>query len=260
MAKPVILWKNQIKWADEISCLTTDPDYSVENLKDWREYLVWKSINANEHTIEINLNIHYGHFDPSAKIRAFALYDFSFTQSPLIQVEYSSNQTDWTEWFSTDDYLIPFIYIDPEGVSYPNRYWRVKFTMHEMPMPIIVQIGLMFLGDFLEFPCYPETGFDPNSEEVILEPTRSESGYLLGVVEKYRQRRLSVEFPFLPDSWVRDNFLPFWNNHIPKPFLFAWDYENHPDELYLVEIAEPRLELPYNPIYRSLRLEMVGRK
>ena len=259
MAKPIILWENQLEWADEISCLTTDPNYPVENLKDWREYLVWKSTIAGEHTIEINLNTGYGHFVPGTKIRAFALYNFSSTQAIAIQVDYSSDQTNWTEWFFTDDYLIPFIYIDPEGVSYPNRYWRVKF-MIDMPMNFRVQTGLMFLGDYLEFPCYPESGFDPNSEEVILEPTRSESGYLLGVVEKYRQRRLSVEFPFLPDSWVRGNFLPFWNNHIPKPFFFAWDRENRPEETYLVEIAEPRLELPYNPIYRSLRLEMIGRK
>ena len=263
MAKPIILWENELEWASEISCLTSEPDYPVENLKDWREYLIWKSNSASTHTIDITLNTHY--FTALEKIRAFALYNYSHSgaSTPVaLEVRYSSNQVDWTEWFFDENDLVsgePYIYIDPTGVPYPNIYWQVIFYS-QFPSQIVAQVGLMFLGDYLEFPCYPERGFDPNSEEVILEPTRSERGYLLGVVEKYRQRRLSVEFPFLPDSWVRNNFLPFWNEHIPKPFLFVWDYENHPREIYLVEMAEPRLEVPYNPIYRSLRLEMVGRK
>jgi len=265
MAKPVILWKNQIEFATALSCITTDPEYPIDNLKDWREFLIWKTNSSGQHTIEITLNSI--HFSPSTKIRALVLYGFCTPGAlafPELSVQYSSDQTNWYQWFFSDE--LPtgntpglFVYFDEQGIGTPNYYWRLTFTAGT-PMNMPLQTGILFLGDFLEFPCYPETGFDPNSEEVILEPTRSESGYLLGVVEKYHQRRLSVEFPFLPDSWVRGNFLPFWNNHIPKPFFFAWDRENRPEETYLVEIAEPRLELPYNPIYRSLRLEMTGRK
>ena len=115
MAKPVILWENELEWASEISCLTSEPDYPVENLKDWREYLIWKSNSASTHTIDITLNTHY--FTALEKIRAFALYNYSHSgaSTPVaLEVRYSSNQVDWTEWFFDENDLVsgePYILI-----------------------------------------------------------------------------------------------------------------------------------------------------
>jgi|GEM_PF-3991126 len=139
-----------------------------------------------------------------------------------------------------------------EEVNY--RYYKLEITNSGL-----TQIGFLFLGDYLEFPIWLGEGFDPNQEEISIESANSQEGYLIGVVENYRKRRLNLEFKFLADSWVRNYFLPFWKNHIPNPFIFAWDYLNHSEEVYLVRVVEPKLDIPYEPVYRSLRLELEGR-
>jgi len=163
---------------------------------------------------------------------------------------------DWTEIisltngedFNSDEPILAVF----EEKNY--RYYKLEITGSGL-----TRISNLFLGNFLEFPHWPDSPFDPNSEELSVESALSQEGYLIGVVENYRKRRLTLEFKYLTDSWLREKFLPFWKNHIPKPFIFAWDYLNHPEESYLAQIAEPKLEAPYEPVYRSLRLELEGR-
>jgi len=65
-AKPIILWDNILKSAD-ISVSSEDPSFPVENLVDWREYLIWKAGQSGEPIIDIDCGA-------PKTVKAFCLY------------------------------------------------------------------------------------------------------------------------------------------------------------------------------------------
>ena len=250
-AKPTIYWDNLLCKAQSITCDNSASDHPAQYLADWREYLKWRSSTAGYAEIKIDLG-------EAQEVDTIIIYGHNLGEvnaGRYLHTNYSDNGWAWREFEDIHSFPSsndPVIFHKDSPVS--ARYWLVVFSGTD-----IAEISLIFLGKGMEFPCYAEAGFDPNRQELVLERVRSERGYLLGTTINYRRRRMTINLPYLPDSWVRDNFLRFWQEHIPKPFLFSWDRENHPEETYLVELAEPRLELPYNPIYRSLQLELEGR-
>jgi len=245
-AKPIFLWDNLLARPDaQLSATSSDPDHPVQYLADWREYLTWRAGSGAPQNIEVS-------FPEPKPARAMCIYNHNLSSVENVTLSGSNNGSDWDEILSvnptSDDPILKLF----NQVSY--RYYRLA-----MGMSMVCEIGLLFLGDYLEFPGWTAAGIDPNQEDLILEKGKSEEGYLLGSVEKYRKRRIVLDFRYLSDSWVRNSFIPFWKSHLPRPFLFAWDHQNHSEETYLVEVARPELNLPYQPVYRSLRLELEGR-
>jgi hypothetical protein len=248
-AKPIFLWDNLLaRTGASLSVSNSEADHQVHNLADWREYLTWQAGVAGSVDIIADLGseesasalVLYGHNLFSGQHSTIALYG-------------SSNGSDWNLILqASPDSDDPVLKIFPE-VSY--RFFRLNIAAGS----IAARIGLLFLGPLLEFPSYPVRGFDPNEQETVVENSRSEEGYLLGTIIKHQQRKVGLEFDYLSDLWVREVFLNFWKAHVPLPFLFSWDYANHPRETYLVRVSEPKLELPYQPAYRSLKISLEGR-
>ncbi len=248
-AKPIILWDNLLaRPGAVITATSSDPDHPVEYLADWREYLTWQAGSGSLQNIELDLG-------SAQAADTLAIYQHNLHSAGITGVTLygSDNGTDWTQVVEHPVDSDAPILETFNAAAY--RYFKLALAVGGEP----AEIGLLFIGGRLQFPSWPASGFDPNPEEQALERARSEEGFLLGTVLKYERRRIQLSFSHLSDSWVRENLIPFWDAHIPRPFLFAWDCLNHPEEIYLVEISEPKRELPYNPVFRSLRLELEGR-
>jgi len=248
-AKPAFFWDNLLaRSGSTLTATSSATGHPVQNLADWREYLTWKSTDGSAQNIICDCG--------SAQTAAACLiYGHNLFSSGHSQVTLygSNNGSSWSQIFqqsiSSDDVFLKTF----NSTSY--RYYRLSFNAGSQPL----EIPLLFIGEFLEFPSWLKAGFDPNQQETITESNRSESGCLLGQAVKYSRRKITLYFDYLLDDFVRNYLLPFWNTHIPKPFLFAWDRTNHPTESYLVEVLEPKLKLPYQPFYRSFQIELVGR-
>jgi len=248
-AKPIILWDNLLaKQGVILSATSSHPDHPVQYIADWREYLSWQAGSASIQSIEADLGS-----EGSAKALAIYKHNFHSAGISSITLYGSDNGADWIEILShqieTDAPILKIF----NQIFY--RYFKLTLAQGSIP----VEIGILFIGEYLEFPCWPSSGFDPDQKEQVIEKAFSEQGFVLGAIERYSRRKIQLSFSHLTDLWVRDYFIPFWESHIPKPFLFAWDYINHSSEVYLLEVSEPRVSLPYSPVFRSLRLELEGR-
>jgi hypothetical protein len=138
-----------------------------------------------------------------------------------------------------------------------HRYFRLLIPSCYTAPP---QIGVLFIGSYFSFPTYPEPGFDPDGQEKEFEGQWSREGHLLGMISKYTRREIFVRLQRLNPDFLANTFIPFWQNHVPSPFFWAWDTTNHPGEVYLVALAKGRLSMPYTANTRSLELNLVGVK
>jgi len=248
-AKPAIFWDNLLARSGAVlSATSSEPGHPVANLADWREYLTWRSADSAAQ----NLTVDCGSAQAASACLIYRHNIFSSGRSQATLYG-STNGVNWTQIFqqavgSDDVFFKSFA-----QVSY--RFYKLNINAGGSP----AEIAILFLGNFLEFPSWPAAGFDPNQSEALIENSKSEEGYLLGVAVRYFKRRVSLCFDRLSDDFARNTLLPFWKSHVPKPFLFAWDRTNHPLEIYLMEVSEPKLDLPYGPVHRALKLELEGR-
>jgi hypothetical protein len=248
-AKPIILWDNLLCRADaQLSASSSDPDQPVANLADWREYLCWQAGNASAQEIILQLDS-----EIAAGFLAICNHNFYSAGVGPATLYGSNTASDWSE-------LVAFTIADDKPlfrlfVPTPYKYYKLALGSGTAP----AQAGLLFIGGGLEFPTWPASGFDPDRIETVIESGRSEEGYLLATVEKYSRRKISLHFSHLAPAWVEENFLPFWDSHIPKPFLLAWDCLNHPSEIFLLEMSDLKRETPWSNNFRSLSIEMEGR-
>jgi hypothetical protein len=173
-----------------------------------------------------------------------------------IVLQWSDDDSEWTNCHT------PFTPSDDKTIlesftEVNHRYFRLLLPPGYASPP---QIGVLFMGSYFSFPVYADSGFDPDCQEKEFQAQWSQEGHLLGVVGKYTRRDIPARFRRLPASFISDIFLPFWQEHVPSPFFWAWDITNHPEEVYLVTMAKGKLSMPYAANTRSLELEMVGLK
>jgi hypothetical protein len=250
-AKPIFLWDNLMARSGYfLTATSSESGHPVSNLADWREYLTWKAGSGASQDLKVDCGSGNPQTATAIVIYGHNLYSAGKTKATL----YGSNDnTNWTKIvehsISSNDVIAKFF-----GQT-TWRYYKVNVDASNDA----AEIALLFIGNYLEFPGWPASGFDPNQKETVTESARSEQGYLLGAVTKFQRRKIQLNFNYLTDSFIRNIFLAFWSAHIPKPFLFAWDKDNHALETYLVEVVEPKLEAPYEPAYRSLKLELAGK-
>jgi len=139
------------------------------------------------------------------------------------------------------------------------KYWRIGVNTPGAQ----AQLAVVMLGERLIFERYLQAPFDPAPEKIEGDTQRSKTGNLLGSVVYYHSMKISADFKNVTPAWIRDTFKPAWDSHLSmlKPFFFAWDPENHTDEVFFVKVPENfELRMPYDGVRRSLRLEFEGVK
>ena len=250
-AKPIFLWDNLMaRPGYTLTATSSETGHPVLNLADWREYLTWKAGSGAAQSITVDCGS--GNLQPATALVVYG-HNFYSAGKTMATLYGGNDNLNWTkiveQSINSDNVIAKF---------FNQAIWRyykltIDSSLHS------AEIALLFIGTYLEFPVWPAAGFDPNQKETVIESAKSEQGHLLGTITKFQRRKMALDFKYLTDSFIRNTFWTFWNAHIPKPFLFSWDKDNHPLETYLVEVADPKLESPYEPAYRSLKIELVGK-
>jgi len=252
---PVLAWENLLA-ADPGSAVTHSPDadgYPFANLADWRDYTHWRSAESGELFVKLDASSLPGQV---ISVDTLAVAGHNLAGAGVTGISFSWSDDDVT-------YTPCFPAIDPENdrvifrrfAAQTRRYFQMVIPEGYSEAP---SLGILFIGTSLEVPAYPDAGFDPDAQEAEAEVEYSREGRLLGVAERYRRREIKAGFGRLPAEFIRDEWVPFFAAHGSKPFFFAWDPVGRPEEAYLVRLAAPRFEAPYDRAFRSLALTMIG--
>lgn len=224
---PKFLHDNRLDDATPVAS-TTATGYSVLNLRDFRPYTFFKP-TALPATITVDCAT-------PKSVDYWAVYGHDlFTQGCTIELRGS------TDNFAASDVLLDtftptnnkaFIrYIT--AVSY--RYWRLRIA-GGATMPAL---AIAALGVALDVPQYLSEGFDPMGRKVVGISNRSMDGHPLGRTIKFEQWEETLRFQHLTWSWLRASFETAWNAHLrDDPFLFHWNPNGNPAEIYLVMIKD----------------------
>ncbi len=134
------------------------------------------------------------------------------------------------------------------------RYWRLKITGHTIePYMAICIWGLKTELD------YVSAGFDPYEEEIKANVTRSDTGYVLGVHDRYRERRMTLRFEDADDD-LYQKIKDWWDGNGLKNFFVAWERGNKPDDVFLM-MPEPKFNNPFKMTgRRDIAISLVGRR
>lgn len=242
---PFIGYDNRL--ADAVPVASSTASGAAINLADFRPYTYWKPTS-----LPATLTVDCATAKSADKL---CLFNHNlFANGCTIEVRGS------TDNFSASDVLLhsytptadkAFVR-DFTSASY--RYWRIRITGTTAPT-----LSICALGVGLEFPSGLPYGFAPIDRKTFGQSNISEQGMPLGKAVLFEQWVQTLKFEYLSSAWLRATFLPAWKVHLrSKPFLFAWDLTNYPDDIYLVQAGDS-IKIPQNlPTYSTLTFEVKG--
>jgi len=241
---PIFLYENRLIGAS-LSASETAAGYNVNNLADYRTYTRWKALSPGTKIITVTLG------SPAA-VNGIGIAGHNLSGG-VIFVDYDE-QPALTETDINSNYSQFFYFTQRTGTT-----WEIKINQ-----PLVTpEIGVIFLHNYLQMPQPPETPYSPFKEKSEFNSEISKVGHLLGNNFRFSRGNISARFDNLTRSFVNNNVTPFWSNHLSqgKPFFFAWDKVNAPDDVFYVRAAEGMtFETPVSILERvdSVTIEMEG--
>ena len=206
-----ILWNNLID-SGVITPLTEHPNYPGTNLRDQRLSRVWRSLALADQSITFD-------FSTAKQVSSLAIANHNFTTGATLTLEGNSIDS-WGSPAVSESIVVSEGIITKffAGASY--RYWRL--VMNDAGNPDgYLQIGRMFLGEFLQM---PPISFDPRIPYVTTSKrTRSSSGQTYGD-RGYRSYTPSFSFPFISEP-ERLEIEEMYGSveHVKPVFLLIWE-------------------------------------
>lgn len=242
---PFIHYDNRL--ADATPVASSTASGAAVNLTDFRPYTSWKP-SALPATVTVDCGA------PRAADKLCVFNHNLYSNGCTIEVHGS------TDNFATSDVLV--VSVTPTAdkafiqdfASASYRYWRIRITGATVPTLTIVAVGAG-----MEMPIGLPYGFDPLGRKVFGQANISEQGQPLGKAILFEQWAQTLTFKYVQTSWIRSTFIPAWKASLRgKPFLFAYDLTNYPDEIYLVEAGDNFKSAQDLPVYSTLTFDVKG--
>lgn len=135
-----------------------------------------------------------------------------------------------------------------------NRYWRLRFTGHAAAP----EVAICIWGNKTEIKR--ALLFDPYEEEIKANVVKGPTGYVLGVHNQYRERRMDLRFNNV-DSATYQKLKAWWDGSGLRNFFVAPDRRNYPDDVFLM-MPDPRFRNPFihGGTRREVNLTLTGRR
>lgn len=255
-AKPMILAENLFELGTPTATDTdADTQYDALNIMDRRTYTYWLAASAGTKYLTIDCGT-----VQDADTLAIIGHNL-YTANATVSVEWSADGASWTEalagFVPTSDGALLKTF-----TTATKRYWRIKVVTAS----IAAKIAVAFIGARVDFPkSWPAAEFDPWTQQVVAQSTRSKTGNLLGNVLQYVGTRTTLSLKYLDATWIDGTFRPLWNTYLSQlyPVFFAWELTNHATEVHFVKIPDDyELVMPFSgrANLRNLELELEGVK
>ena len=145
-----------------------------------------------------------------------------------VRVVWSDNGVDWENahtggWYmaSTD---APLMFYFPRQ---NHTYWGIQVQGGDT-----AYIGVVYMGLALRMKRRIYGGHSPASlsRQTDILPQRSVNGAFLGRSVIRRGITTTYAFNNLPADWYRENFDPFVQSALERPFFVAWRPDDHPED------------------------------
>lgn len=250
-AKPIIFYDNVFALGTP-TATDTYSGYSVLNITDKRPYTLWKAASAGTKYITIDCTT-------AQTVNAVAFTGHNlFTADAIIGVQSSDDNANWTtrqvNFKAHSNAPVMKIF-----TSASAQYWRVYIVTTS----VIPYVGVIFLGEYLEMERWMDAEYDAYTETSNATIAESETGNLLGILTSYVSKSVNARFSYITTGWYRYTFKPVWDAYLKYyyPFFWAWDIENHPDEIDYVRMKIGKAHsAPMDQIRQQLTLTMDGVK
>lgn len=238
-----------------LSATDTASGHSVYNVADWRPYTRWKAANASG-TKYISLTL-----GSAKKANCFIIMGHNLSGCE-ITLQYHNgtawvNLTTITSPTNNDDIIYNFS-------SSSNGETRTQFRIAIEYISEAPEIGILFIGEYLEMPYPPDAPYPRYESKVQMKSEISQSGNLLGRVYKYEMIKMNSTFSNLDRTWVNNNIYPYYNNHAKYgyPFFFAFDLNVFTKDIFLCNLVDDYTFAPsikYLGYYESISFQLEGR-
>ena len=241
--------------------------YPAGNLVDWSEATLWRGTTerplylyceaAGDETVDYL--ILYGHNLKSAGTAGAvlqkgvqAIADGTYLADGSTVANGTGGYTDIHGMVVPPDDATPVLV---EFTATTGRYFRVKIDGHGQAP----RARLLSFGEKTTL-SYATASFDPHHEEVRAERVVSRTGYLLGIHERYTERRLDISFDYM-DAALFATLREWWQGHGLKNLFIGWNTADNPEDVYLMR-PEPTFNAPFRDggLYRSMKLSFRGRR
>jgi hypothetical protein len=260
MAKPLILFENDI-WENGTLTETSEvANFPHENMLDWRMSTPdrWKATSTATQELDCDIGAATG--QPTCA--AIGGHNLS-TVSATWRVLYSDNGSSYTEAFSAQAPADDLPQMQTFTMGSAHRYWRLEIAGSPTAA---AQIGVFTLGRELEFESGPQADLDPYGFEVMRDQNRNEHGSFLGSNVRHIGKRFNVNYGepgmtvsgFYDKSGINfdDDFVP--HLEAAKPFWFAWNLDVDATEVYLCDSRDVRMPWVGTTLRRGLQMTLTG--
>lgn len=141
-----------------------------------------------------------------------------------VVIAHSQDGEDWTDAMVIDPDSDNAIMALFEQVT--ARYWRIQISE-------VAEIGVVYIGRALVMQRGIYGGHSPGtlSRQTEISPTRSVTGQFLGRSIVRQGFNTSYEWSNLTAGWYRQEFDPFVEAALRRPFFIAWKPDRFPDEV-----------------------------
>jgi hypothetical protein len=241
---PFILWDNVM----ESGTITVDSEevgFPKENMLDWLDWTYYKSTGPTS-----NQRIYIDKTSAGIEVDTLAVlgHNWGSGGSSIGTVVYVHQ--DDNPGFSSATLIGTVTLFDDEPFYLDltpgtERYVRIWIINLESA----IYSAVVFVGKKMEMPVGPEFSFDPDMQNIKSEKFVSYSGRMVSSAFKYSERKMTVPFRRLSQTFIDSDLLPFLEDHYGrmKPFFFVPDPGNvfGDDKIYyLTAPDDPTINLP----------------
>lgn len=228
---PILLYDNIFRDGTlSASGTSTDDDYDVNYLIDFKSFSKWKAASTSDPWVKIILSA-------ADSPDCLGIYNHNFDEvGGTIKLQHDSNEDDtWTDMETiTPNGTLPILIDITTPVS--SKRFRIFFDTPTLEP----EIAIVFLGTKIEFPFPPVAPVMALDESVRAATEISEAGHTLGSIISHFPINFNQRWEFIPISFFNNTFLPAWTNHIRYnlPFFYAVDLENRTNDIYFVRRSD----------------------
>ena len=205
-----------------LTASSEDTGFEVENLADWRLDDAWKPTTAGTHNADADLG-------SAQSVDYFACFGHNLADvSGTVKLQHAtSGAGPWTDAFTaitpTENRVIFKTF-----TSQSKQYWRIVTTSTGSP----AFISVASIGAILDLQRGMRAGFIIPGifQQVESMNAITHNGNFIGKSVKQRPQRVNISQTIVTPTWVRSNLETMVDHINSKPFFFAHDLTNYPDE------------------------------
>ena len=228
MSYPFILYDNVFDLTTTATDTDANGDYNAAYVSDLLPYTLWLAASTGTKYISVDATA-----SETADTLAIVGHNLG-TAGATVSLESSATGA----WAGEEtERVAGFVPSDDENIikqftSGSDRWLRLKI----ISAAIAPQVGVLMVGERLDFPAYPDSPFEYRTEKINTVNNISRAGHLLGVDNKYTPLTMSASFTWVSYTFMDGDYKTFWDAHgkLQKPFVWVPNITEWPTSSFFV--------------------------